>query len=420
MTSRRIDVLDLSGQADRVGLPIFFLFPIRFSRSLLAWLVVAVCLLAVGEAAAAEFRGVWVVRHSLKSEASIRKVVETAAEVGANALLVQIRGRGDAYYVSDLVPRAEELPAAPFDPLETVIEEARQKGLSVHAWFNVYLTWTPTSRPPLSDAHLLNRNPSWFMVSGDGIQMGSTDLGDVDLIGRGVEGRYLSPALPEVRRHLVEVIEELLDRYPIEGIHLDYVRYPNRHYDYNPAVMAVFAQEFGFNPLRLYTGRAAAGVRGPLGKDHPVRTWERWRADKVTHLVESIRGAIRRTRPDVMLSAAVKPDFVSAYESNGQDWIRWMNSGILDAVMPMFYTGDIGRQMREARKYVKKGSLYAGLGIWNQGNAETLAQVDLARTERLKGIVLYSYDTLLKNPTLVSLLREESFGRPKGRGGDGE
>src|SRR5262245_23607693 len=98
------------------------------------------CLPSVSAAPARdETRALWVLRSSLTSAASIASLVKTAKEQGFNTLLVQVRGRGDAYYASALEPRAADLARQPssFDPLAALVDEARAAGISVHAWVSV-------------------------------------------------------------------------------------------------------------------------------------------------------------------------------------------------------------------------------------------------------------------------------------------
>jgi uncharacterized lipoprotein YddW (UPF0748 family) len=251
------------------------------------------------------------------------------------------------------------------------------------------------------------------MVSSDGIDMGSADLGGVDLVSRGVEGRYMSPAVPEVRQHLLEVVDEILTGYDIDGIHLDYVRYPNHHYDYNRLVREDFEKRFRFDPVALTEAEGTGARRSSKARLNRMRRqWERWRTDQVTLLVDAIRRRIRRLKPWIRLSAAVKPDFVRAYREHGQDWIRWINKRTIDFVVPMFYTGtsdDIRSQIQEAQKYVKKGHLYAGLGAYNQTAVETRTQVGVARRLGLKGIVLFSCDSLIGQQEITERLSEGPF-----------
>ena len=114
--------------------------------------------------AADEVRAVWVVRQSLSSPATAREVVAQAAAGGFNTLIVQVRGRGDALYRSALEPRPEFLDGQPdFDPLQLVLDEARARGMAVHAWVNAYLVWGPVD-PPRHSGHLVNAHPEWLAV----------------------------------------------------------------------------------------------------------------------------------------------------------------------------------------------------------------------------------------------------------------
>src|SRR4051812_10840502 len=97
---------------------------VRMSGRWLALAAVALCLSVLAAAPAAEeTRALWVLRSSLTSPESIASLVRTAREQGFNTLLVQVRGRGDAYYASTLEPRAAELARQPagFDPLATLL-----------------------------------------------------------------------------------------------------------------------------------------------------------------------------------------------------------------------------------------------------------------------------------------------------------
>ena len=362
-----------------------------------------------------EMRGVWVVRHVLTSPEGISHAVETARRAGLNALFVQVRGRGDAYYRSRLAPAGEGLPDAvpDFDPLDLVVREAHRAGMEVHAWVNVYLTWYPGARRPKSPRHVLFAHPEWFMRSADGIDMGDLDLVASDLVGRGVDGRYLSPCIPEVRAHLLGVIEEIVREYDIDGVHLDYVRYPNRHYDYNPIGRAAFVRQYGIDPVDFSAESEAPERRSQNA--NMTRLWERWRVEQVSMLVDEAHRLILKVKPHVRLSAAVKPDLDQAYRQYGQDWIRWVNKRMVDFVVPMCYTTSadtLTAQILAAQKYLRKGYLYAGIGAYkHRSSYETLAQVSASRRLGLKGVILFSYDSLIENSETVDRLREGPFGR---------
>src|SRR5262249_50023788 len=91
------------------------------------------------ESGTTEIRALWVLRTTLTSPDTIGALVRSARDDGFNTLLVQVRGRGDAYYSGGLEPRAAELQRQPadFDPLATVLDTGHAAGLRVHAWINV-------------------------------------------------------------------------------------------------------------------------------------------------------------------------------------------------------------------------------------------------------------------------------------------
>jgi uncharacterized lipoprotein YddW (UPF0748 family) len=134
-------------------------------RLILAALLAATPAPAAGAPARpAEMRGVWVVRTGLLSPETVDRVVDEAQAGGMNALFVQVRGRGDAFYESALVSRSILLAPQPvaFDPFARILERARQRGLQVHAWINVLLT--AHFGQPLPPGHVLETHPDWVMV----------------------------------------------------------------------------------------------------------------------------------------------------------------------------------------------------------------------------------------------------------------
>ena len=151
---------------------------LRFPRAIAA-LVGAILLFGLSGRAAplskpiqepgpSEIRALWVLRTTLASPETIATLVRSARDHGFNTLLVQVRGRGDAYYNGGLEPRAVELQrqSASFDPLATVIEAGHAAGLRVHAWINVNLVSSAVDLP-IAQGHVIHRHPNWLMVPRD-------------------------------------------------------------------------------------------------------------------------------------------------------------------------------------------------------------------------------------------------------------
>ena len=138
--------------------------PHALPRHALAAIAASLILIISPARAQDEVRALWVVRTTLTSPSAIATMVAAAQHGGFNTLLVQVRGRGDAYYQRGTEPRPAALAAQPdFDPLATVIAKAHEAGLKVHAWINVNLIASAAELPAARD-HVVYRHPEWLMV----------------------------------------------------------------------------------------------------------------------------------------------------------------------------------------------------------------------------------------------------------------
>ena len=375
----------------------------------------------------AQTRALWVTRATLTSPESIKKMVAAAEAGGFNTVLVQVRGRGDAYYTSSIEPRASELAARPeFDPLATVIEHAHAAGITVHAWVAVNLVSSSVSLPASRD-HVVYRAPEWLMVPRElAAEMKKIDLRSPAYIGRlarwtraqsaRVEGLYTSPLHPAAQDHTALVIREIAHRYAIDGVHLDYVRYPNDEFDYSPAAMEQFKN--AVLPHLTDSERRDAAAREALDPAaYPNLFPERWsdfRRSRLTSLVIKIRTAVKAARPDAVFSAAVVPDAQQAFDDRLQDWRGWIDQSLLDVLCPMAYTAESDlflRQITAAKAYAGSRPVWAGIGAYQLSPSQTLTHI-AAATRLGAGIVLFSYESLAasNNADAVSELGRAAFG----------
>ena len=360
----------------------------------------------------AEIRALWVTRASLTSPASVASLVTTAHTEGFNALLVQVRGRADAYYTSDLEPRAADLARQPssFDPLAAVLAAAHASGIRVHAWISLNLV-SSAAELPASPDHLVYRHPDWIMVPRPIAQeLSRLDPANPGYVGkiarwsRGeddrIEGLYTSPVVPDAAAHTERVVADLARRYDLDGIHLDYARYPNQQFDYSRFAIAEFRA--AMQP------RLAPEVRRALDEaeqadlfaypDRFPSDWREFRRARLTALVARIRLAVRAARPEALVTCAVFPDAQEAFDERLQDWRGWLSGRLVDAVAPMAYTQESSRfveQIAAARDVAGDGrAIWAGIGAYRLTPAQTIANILAARRLGAGGFVLFSYDSL--------------------------
>lgn len=359
---------------------------------------------------AAEMRGLWVVRTGLTSPASVDRVVDQAVRGGFNALFVQVRGRGDAFYASELVPRSDLLHGQPtdFDPLAQLLARARGRGLDVHAWVNVLLAASFVR--PLPPGHVLARHPEWAMIARSAAPAALSAPRDALLAqarlsanGDDVEGYYLSPSAPGVSDHLEAVVRELLGRYAVDGLHLDFIRYPSREHDYSRAA------------LEGFRGGPAAPAELLAAPSARPEAWDEYRREAVTRLVERLVVTARRARPRALVSAAVVADEAQALHQKHQAWPSWASLGLLDAVCPMTYTPEarLFRAQVEAAtaRAGPRTAVWAGVGAYRLDTAEVVERVKVARQAGASGVVLFSHESL-EAPAL-DRLRATVFLGPK-------
>jgi len=364
----------------------------------------------------------WVQRGSLTSPNSIISAIDTAQAAGFNTLIVQVRGRGDAYYDSRHEPRGAALPAnSSFDPLELVLERAHRAGLKVHAWVNVNLV--SDAQPPSARKHIVHTHPEWLMVprplAADLSKMKPRDPAYVRRLSEyakarsdRVEGIFLSPVHAGAVDHTVRVIGDIVSRYDVDGIHLDYIRFPNDEFDYSSGVLDAFRTHvtaaLSGAERREYAGRAKG--RPLFYTEMFPQRFQEFRRARLTELLRRIRAAVKSRRSRAMLTAAVFPDAADATNRRFQDWGGWLTSGLLDAICPMAYTTDAATfraQIANVEHLAGPSPVWAGIGAYQLPAASTVENIRTARQLGAEGVILFSYDNLDK--AYVSAVAKGAF-----------
>jgi uncharacterized lipoprotein YddW (UPF0748 family) len=260
-----------------------------------------------------EFRGVWLTTFAgldwpdsydpAEQKRSLLVILDRLRDAKFNAILFQTRSRGDAFYRSSFEPWARELTGETgkdpgWDPLAFLIEQAHTRGIEVHAWFNVYKIWGGSPIPyNTNPPHILERNPEWAKQSG-------------------IEW-WLNPGEPGVHSYLMKVALDLIERYPVDGIHFDHIRYPDSQFD-----------------DKLTHERFGVGKR-----------LQDWRRDNITNFIRDFYRYAAVLRPDLKIGSAPVgvykpiPGFFwsTAYEDYYQDPERWLQEGIHDYIVPQVY-----------------------------------------------------------------------------------
>lgn len=356
-----------------------------------------------------EVRAVWVVRFTLTSEDAIRAMVDEAERTGINTLIVQVRGRADAFYRSSLEPRGESVRESdPFDPLELVIREGHARGMAVHAWVNTHLVWGPAALPEDPD-HIMHAHPDWLAVPRElGRELVAVDPFDRRFVDRlidyardnpgTVEGVYTSPSHPGVQERVHAVWLDLASRYDLDGIHFDYIRFPSAQYDYSIGALERFRlwARSALDPGRWDELDEAYEADLYAFVDSEPELWAQFRREHVTRLVERVHRDVKAIRPRLTISAAVIADTDLALNDRFQAWPSWLERGLIDVAVPMAYTPDSDRfrsLVESARAAAGRSDrVWAGIGAYMNTAESTMDMIDIARAQDAGGVVLFSYD----------------------------
>ncbi|MDX1417259.1 MAG: family 10 glycosylhydrolase [Candidatus Promineifilaceae bacterium] len=280
-----------------------------------------------------EVRGIWVTRFDWTNFASadpiqLDQAVDDIVGAGFNVIFFQVRGVADAYYTPGLEPWARRLTGTlgkdpGYDPLERLIEQAHARGVQVHAYLNAYPVWTGCEAPPDDTTprhlyYLLLEEHGETDGKLNGLQWNSDDQ-----VLCGVYQR-IAPASIFADTHLLAVVEDLVLRYEIDGIHLDHIRYDGPDSSCDPISENRYGEEC------FSTG-----------------AYKDWQRQQVDGTVRKIYERVTSLKPDIWLTTAVWPIYRdqwnwgvnTGYESYYQDSRAWMANHHIDGITPMIYSG---------------------------------------------------------------------------------
>lgn len=337
------------------------------------------------ETGGGELRGVWLTRYEWASTSttasSVEETMAAIAGAGFNAVFFQVRANFDAYYPSELEPWASRLTGTlgqdpGWDPLQVAVDAARKNGLQLHAYINVAPFWMGSAAPSsVGVTHAWTEHSDWGVVDSSGTAQTLND-GYV----------YASLGNAQVQARTAAVAADIARRYAIDGIHLDYIRYPASNTSHDTASLARHA-------LDSASGGAWPGL-----------SYGDWQREMVKETARQVRDAV-----DVPVTAAVwgihtdEWGWSGVSEGNGdyyQDSRAFLSEGLVDATLPMAYwavTETEGERLdfrvltRDHLAHASGRHVYMGIGTYELGYEETVRCIEAARAEGAHGVVVFSW-----------------------------
>ena len=365
-----------------------------------------------------EFRGAWVATVSnidwpskpglptAQQRAELLAIMDKATQLKLNALILHVRPACDALYASGYEPWSEYLtgkmgqaPAPLYDPLAFAVEQAHQRGLELHAWFNPFRAKHSSGKPAAATNHVSRSKPSLVRAYGNQL--------------------WLDPGEPAVREYSTTVIMDVVRRYDIDGVHLDDYFYPYKQKDAQGKLLD-FPDEPSWTPYKARGGKLSRGD---------------WRRKNVDDFVEVLYRTVKREKPWVKVGLSPfgiwrpgHPSGISgldAYEELSADARKWLANGWCDYLSPQLYWAIKPAAQSYpallhwwAGQNQKRRHLWPGSNSSKVGNAwakeEVLNQIALARKEPgVTGHVHWNISALMTNRGgLANALAKQTYSQP--------
>ncbi len=355
-------------------------------------------------ASADEVRGVWIsyleMSTLLKNKSkpdfrqAVDKIYDNCVSIGINTVYVHARAFGDSFYDSELFPASKYLSGTVgqgtgYDPYEILIDEAKKHGLSFHAWINPLRLCTNEDMQAISSDYTIKK---WYNSDKKGKYI-------VNVSGTW----YLNPAYDEAIQLVCDGVEEILNKYDVDGIHIDDYFYPTTDASFDSSAFAAS----GYSSLSSF------------------------RINNCNKLVRSIYNTVHNCSSSAVFGASTQGSIENNINQLYADAESWCKGGYIDYFAPQIYYGfnnssqpfekctDKWVQMvknTDTKLYIGlavykigKEDTWAGNGKWEWCNTETMLkrQTEYARKKGCDGIVLYSYNYIFTSGYVSSAINKE-------------
>ena len=309
-----------------------------------------------------EFRAFWEADATGPFPGNWAAAVNVLVTNGFTAVFPNMLCGGLAHYNSAFLPHSSQFTNYG-DQIGACVKAAHAQGLQVHIW---KINWNLVGAPQsfIDSLRAANRT----QVSRDGQPMD-----------------WLCPSHPDNLALETNSMLEVVRNYDVDGIHFDYIRYPDSDYCYCSGCSVRFQSQTGLTVTNWPADVLATGALRNAFLD--------WRRAQITRLVSAVRTGVKALKPGVKVSAAVFPDAPSAFDDVGQDWRQWIADGLVDFLCPMDYTTEmpsftnfVAQQLTFAAGRIP---IYPGIGAFLLEPDGFLAQLQETRAAHTGGFMVF-------------------------------
>lgn len=301
---------------------------------------------------------------------SLIEIFDNLKSKNFNTVYFQVRFNGTVLFKSSFEPISPYINGEvdgdiSYDPLEFAVEQAHKHGFEIHAWINTNLVFTGNEEKIFSDpTHICQQKPEWI----------------VEYKSNGEKSFWLDPGLPEVRDYLSDLISELVENYDVDGINLDYIRYPGKDFD----------DDFSFN---IY------------GKGLPR---DEFRRQNINSLIKEIYRKVKELRPEIKVGASPIGVYrrlkgMNSWESYSdlyQDSYQWLKNKIVDYLSPQIYWSINENPSFEilSKDWIENSNgrnIVLGIGAYKENvRTQINDMINLSRKLKASGVSFFRYENI--------------------------
>ena len=325
-----------------------------------------------------EFRAVWNHSGTGAFDGDWERSMKNLADAGFNAVVPNMWWAGVAHYKSDYLPLSKTYEQYG-DQIAACVAAAKKYGIQVHPW---KVNWN------------LSNAPKDFV---DKMRSEARTMVDV----KGNPTKWLCPSHPKNFDLELKTMVEVAQKYDVDGVHFDYIRYSNGQVCYCDGCRQRFEKKLGRRvenwPDDAYKGELRDAYRD-------------FRCEQITRLVKATAEQVHAIKPYCKISAAVFSSYPGCRDSVGQDWVEWVRQGYLDFVCPMDYIREdhafAQRVSTQMTQIAGRIPFYPGIGValrYTKTAEEAIHQLELARDAGADGFIIFNYSLALAQDCVPGL-----------------
>lgn len=305
-----------------------------------------------------------------KQKKSLIEIFDNLKEKNFNTVFFQVRFNGTVLFKSSFEPLSPYINGevdgdVSYDPLQFAIEQAHKHGMEIHAWINTNLVFTGNEEKIFTNAnHISQRKPEWI----------------VEYKNSNEKSFWLDVGLPEVRTYLSDLISEMVENYDVDGINLDYIRYPGKNFD----------DDFSF---QIH------------GKGLPR---DEFRRRNINSLVKEIHDKVKALRPEIKIGASPigvyrKLKGMTSWESFSdlyQDSYLWLKEKFVDYLSPQIYwsLNDNPKFDILAKDWIENSNgrnIVLGIGAFKENvKLQIEEMINFSRKIKSSGVSFFRYENI--------------------------